>query len=103
MRSSPALRRDTNPARGTFPPYIPPRRRLARPCLVSHHRGMKHAEPRRPRFRFVVELETARSGWRPYTVSGVDEHDAISAACGRVAEDDDAQHVLGVGEVRRLG
>lgn len=63
---------------------------------------MKHAEPRPSRFRYCVELETARSGWRPYVVSAHDEHDAISAACGRAAEDDDGWHVLGVGEVRRL-
>lgn len=63
---------------------------------------MKTAEPRRPKFRFRVELDTARTGLRAYIVSGVDEHDAISAACGRVAEDDDGWHVLGVGEVRRL-
>lgn len=63
---------------------------------------MKHADPRPSRFRYRVELETARSGWRPYVVTAHDEHDAISAACGRAAEDDDGWHVLGVGGVRRL-
>ena len=63
---------------------------------------MKHADPRPTRHRYRVELETARSGWRPYIVAALDEHDAISAACGRAAEDDDGWHVLEVGEVRRL-
>lgn len=63
---------------------------------------MKHADPRPARHRFRVELETARSGWRPYVVTAVDEHGAIAAACERVAEDDHGWHVLGVGGVRRL-
>lgn len=64
---------------------------------------MKHADTPRPKSRFVVELQTARSGWRPYVVTAVDEHGAIAAACERVAEDDQGWHVLSAGGVRKLG
>lgn len=64
---------------------------------------MKHADPPRTKHRYRVELETARSGWRPYVVTAVDEHGAIAAACERVAEDDQGWHVLSAGGVRKLG